>query len=117
MGNILCGPTNNKSNLENNVEPTKEEVVKEDEVVKEEEVVKQEEVVKEEPVLEEEAVVKQEEVVKEEPVLEEEHLDETIGSDSSSTTSSVNDTAPLITNEKVDDEPIKKKRGRKKKAN
>ena len=120
MGNILCGPTNNTSNLENIVEPIKEkEVIKveavNEEAVKEEEVVLQNDEPIKEQVLEEEPI-KEEELVKE-PVLEEEPLDESVGSDSSSTTSSVNDTTPLVANEKLNEEPIKKKRGRKKKAN
>jgi hypothetical protein len=118
MGNILCGATNNtnnSTNLENIVEPVKETELlqNEAEVIKEAEVVIKEEPIKE-PVLEEEAV-KEDEPIKE-PVLEEEPLDESVGSDSSSTTSSVNDTVPLVTNEKVDEEPVKKKRGRKKKV-
>jgi len=113
MGNILCGATNNTTNLENIVEPINEEIV-----VKEEEIVLQnDEPIKEEVILQNEAevVLQNEEPIKEE-VLEEEHLDESVGSDSSSTTSSVNDTVPLVTNEKVDEEPVKKKRGRKKKV-
>jgi hypothetical protein len=114
MGNILCGATNNRNNstnLENIVEPIKEaEVVKEDVVLQNEEPIKEVEVVKEEVVLQ------NEEPIKEDIVLEDEPLDESVGSDSSSTTSSVNDTLPLVTNEKVDEEPVKKKRGRKKKV-
>jgi len=128
MGNILCGPTNNTSNLENIVEPVKEEevVLQNEEPIKEEVVLQNEEpkkeeevVIKEEPIKEEpikEPVLQEERVLQEEPVLEE-HLDESVGSDASSTTSSVNDTTPLVTNEKLNEEPIKKKRGRKKKAN
>ena len=69
-------------------------------------------VVEEEPKEEpKEELVKVEESVN----LEEESLDDLVGSDSSSTTSSVNDTIPLITIEKVEEEPVKKKRGRKRK--
>ena len=110
MGNILCGATNNThkpANLENIVEPIKDEIVVKEEPIKDE--------ILEEKVLKEEEVVIKEEPIKE-PVLEEEPLDESVGSDSSSTTSSVNDTVPLVTNEKVDEEPVKKKRGRKKKV-
>ena len=133
MGNILCGPTNNTSNLENIVEPIKEKEVIKEEAVKEEEVILQndepikEAVLQEEPVLQNEELVKEETVLEaepikeeelvKEPVLEEEPLDESVGSDASSTTSSVNDTTPLVTNEKLNEEPVKKKRGRKKKAN
>ena len=117
MGNILCGATNNTdkpANLENIVEPINEEIV-----VKEEEIVLQnDEPIKEEVILQNEGenVLQNEELIKEAEVLEEEPLDETVGSDSSSTTSSVNDTVPLVTNEKVNEEPVKKKRGRKKKV-
>ena len=105
MGNILCGATNNThkpANLENIVEPIKEEIVvkEEEEVLKKEEPIKEEEVViKEEPIKEEPI---KERVLQEEPVLEE-HLDESVGSDASSTTSSVNDTTPLVTNEKLNE--------------
>jgi hypothetical protein len=124
MGNILCGATNNtnnSTNLENIVEPIKEaevlqneDPIKAAEVIKEAEVVLQNEEPIKEPVLEEEAV-KEYEPIKE-AVLEEEPLDESVGSDSSSTTSSVNDTVPLVTIDKVNEEPVKKKRGRKKKV-
>ena len=110
MGNILCGATNNTTNLENISEPIKEEVLQKEEPVKEEEVVLQ----NEEPIKKAE-VLQNDEPIKGE-VLEEEPLDESVGSDSSSTTSSVNDTVPLVTNEKVEEEPVKKKRGRKQKV-
>ena len=128
MGNMICGATNNineASKLEEIIKEEKivvEEVVKEfvKEFVKEEKPVTVDEVVNEESIIVDE-VVKEEsiivdEVVKEESVkVEEEPLDESVGSDSSSTTSSVNDTTPLIQIERVQEEPVKKKRGRKRK--
>ena len=114
MGNILCGATNNTdkpANLENIVEPIKDEVLKDEVVLQNDETITEPEVVKEA-----EVVLQNDEPIKEAEVLEEEPLDETVGSDSSSTTSSVNDTVPVTTIEKVDDEPVKKKRGRKKKV-
>lgn len=117
MGNTLCGATNNVQNNELLVkaalaikeevtEDIKEEIKEEVKEVKEEIPVIIEEVVKEEiPVLIEE--------VKEEPIIEKEEvtLDELVESESLSR----NDVTIVSTTDNVD-EPVKKKRGRKKKA-
>ena len=90
----------------------KEEPVKSDEVLEEESIIKKEEV-KEEDLKEEEPIREEEmkeEEVKEEEYVREEALDGLVGIDSSS----VNDAIQVAIIEKIE-EPIKKKRGRKKK--
>jgi len=120
MGNTLCGATNNVQNNELLVkaalvikeevtEDIKEEIKEEVKEVKEEIPVIIEEVKEEIPVL-------IEEVVKEEPIIEKEEiievtLDELVESESLSR----NDVTIVSTTESVE-EPVKKKRGRKKKA-
>ena len=121
MGNTLCGATNNVQNNELIVKEAlaiKEEVkekIKEEVKEKIKEEVKEEEVieVKEEiPVIIEDLIIEKEEI-KEEPIIEKEEvtLDELVESESLSR----NDITIVSTTDNVE-EPVKKKRGRKKKA-
>ena len=121
MGNILCGATNNVQNNELIVKEAlaiKEHVTEE---VKEEEIPVIIEEVKEEPLIEvkeeipviiEDLIIEKEEV-KEEPIIEKDEvtLDELVESESLSR----NDITIVSTTDNVE-EPVKKKRGRKKKA-
>ena len=125
MGNILCGATNNVQNNELIVKEAlaiKEHVTEE---VKEEEIPVIIEEVKEEPLIEvkeeipviiEDLIIEKEEeipVLIEEPIIEKEEvtLDELVESESLSR----NDITIVSTTDNVE-EPVKKKRGRKKKA-
>ena len=121
MGNTLCGATNNVQNNELIVKEAlaiKEHVTEE---VKEEEIPVIIEEVKEEPLIEvkeeipviiEDLIIEKEEV-KEEPIIEKDEvtLDELVESESLSR----NDITIVSTTDNVE-EPVKKKRGRKKKA-
>jgi hypothetical protein len=137
MGNILCGATNNVQNnelivkealaikedvkeevKEEVIEEIKEEVIEEIKEVKEEiPVLIEDLIIKEEeiPVLIEDLIIKEEEipVLIEEPIIEKEEvtLDELVESESLSR----NDITIVSTTDNVE-EPVKKKRGRKKKA-
>ena len=124
MGNTLCGATNNVQNNELIVKEAlaiKEHVTEE---VKEEEIPVIIEEVKEEPLIEvkeeipviiEDLIIKEEEipVLIEEPIIEKDEvtLDELVESESLSR----NDITIVSTTDNVE-EPVKKKRGRKKKA-
>ena len=113
MGNILCGATNNVQNNELIVKEAlaiKEHVTEE---VKEEPLI---EVKEEIPVIIEDLIIEKEEeipVLIEEPIIEKEEvtLDELVESESLSR----NDITIVSTTDNVE-EPVKKKRGRKKKA-
>ena len=117
MGNILCGATNNVQNnelivkealaiKEHVTEKVKEEIIEE---VNEEPLI---EVKEEIPVIIEDLIIEKEEI-KEEPIIEKEEvtLDELVESESLSR----NDITIVSTTDNVE-EPVKKKRGRKKKA-
>jgi hypothetical protein len=116
MGNTLCGATNNVQNnelivkevlaiKEHVTEKVKEEIIED---VKEEVIEVKEEI----PVIIEDLNIEKEEI-KEEPIIEKEEvtLDELVESESLSR----NDVTIVSTTDNVE-EPVKKKRGRKKKA-
>ena len=122
MGNILCGATNNVQNnelivkealaiKEHVTEEVKEEVKEEikEEIIEEIPVI---EVKEEIPVIIEDLNIEKEEI-KEEPIIEKEEvtLDELVESESLSR----NDITIVSTTDNVE-EPVKKKRGRKKKV-
>ena len=122
MGNTLCGATNNVQNnelivkealaiKEHVTEEVKEEVKEEikEEIIEEIPLI---EVKEEIPVIIEDLIIEKEEV-KEEPIIEKEEvtLDELVESESLSR----NDITIVSTTDNVE-EPVKKKRGRKKKV-
>jgi hypothetical protein len=125
MGNMLCSVTNKPLPLET-IEPKVDEevVIKEEEVViKEEEVVIKEEVIEnvieeveevEEVVIKEEVeepIVKEEKAIQE--VKEEKVIEEVVKDDSESSVSTIKDDMSSISSQ---EEPVKPKRGRKKKV-
>ena len=131
MGNTLCGATNNVQNNELIVkealaikehvteevkeevkEEIKEEIIEEIPVIEVKEEIPVIEVKEEIPVIIEDLNIEKEEI-KEEPIIEKEEvtLDELVESESLSR----NDITIVSTTDNVE-EPVKKKRGRKKKA-